>query len=273
MDDDIKRLTQETCLALIPQFYDGVLEATRIQQVHDAIIEPFSAAIMRVHRNAYIQTMDADALSELENGLGMTPSGTLEQRRQAIIDALCDPHIVNDATLHALCQSLAPEYTVYERTDPDALSLGIFTVEEDEHGNLPAVGIVKEIMPTVPQNLALYVGVDTAFDRNVVINHAHFSALWAGLETVERHVPEIVMFYTINKETGEETRGNKEPDIGAVVKGGEMFQGAREPALNVYREPVETVARGGSMFEGSKQPALQNLGNSFFFTISKTPDA
>ena len=189
MNDDIKRITQETCLALIPQFYDGVLEATRIQQVNDAIIEPFIAGIMRIHRNAYIQTMDADALSELENGLGIAPSGTIEQRRQGVIDALCDPHIVNDATLHELCQSLAPGFTVYEQTDPQALTLGIFTEEDDAQGHLPAVGIVDEIRPTVPQNLALYAGVDTTFDRPVIVSHAHFSALWAGLGTVERQVP------------------------------------------------------------------------------------
>ncbi len=253
MDDDIKRLKQETCIALIPQFYEGVLEATRIQQVHDAVIEPFVAAIIRIHRNAYIQTMDADALAELENGLGVLPSGKIEQRRQAVIDMLCDPHIVNDAKLHELCQSLAPDYTVYERTDPEALTLGIFTVEEDEQGNLPAVGIVKEIMPTVPQNLALYAGVDTAFDRNVVINHAHFTSMRASLGTVERIIPPHTLFNIIDTVTGEDTQCREPPDIQLVDKGGTMFDGAKD-IITINGQPrYPTVDKGGTMFTSNKQ--------------------
>lgn len=237
MDDDIKRLSQETCLSLIPQFYDGVLEATRIQQIHDAIIEPFSAAIMRIHRNAYIQTMDADALAEMESGLGIEPSGTIEQRRQVVVDSLCDQYIVNDATLHEICAALAPGFTVYERPDPQALKLGVFTEEDAQDGTLPAVGIVDEIRPTVPQNLALYAGVETAFDRPIVISHAHFSALWAGLGVVERHIPNIAV------------RGGQIGEESETVYTSEKWQpnmvGTMSMGFGMMAKEVETTATPG----------------------------
>ena len=189
MDDDIKRLTQETCLALIPQFYDGVLEATRIQQVNDAIIEPFIAGIMRIHRNAYIQTMDADALSELESGLGIEPSGTIEQRRQVVIDALCDPNIINDAALHALIQSLDGGSTNDFEIDPVQLLLCIKKVEntesDDDYDDL--VNARHVVQPVIPQNLNVELRTTAKLDKNLSAVYGSTSWLNSFLGVVERH--------------------------------------------------------------------------------------
>lgn len=190
MDDDIKRLTQETCLALIPQFYDGVLEATRIQQVNDAIIEPFIAGIMRIHRNAYIQTMDADALSELENGLGITPLGTIEQRRQAVIDALCDLYIVNDATLLELVQSLDGGDTNDIEVDPVQLQLYIKkitnTESDDEFSDLSNARHV--VQPVIPQNLNVELKVEAAMQKDLHATYCGISWLRTNIGHVERHI-------------------------------------------------------------------------------------
>lgn len=190
MDDDIKRLTQETCLALIPQFYDGVLEATRIQQVNDAIIEPFIAGIMRIHRNAYIQTMDADALSELESGLGIEPSGTIEQRRQVVIDALCDPNIINDAALHALIQSLDGGSTNDFEIDPVQLLLCIKKVEntesDDDYDDLVNARHVVE--PIIPQNLDIKLKVEATTEKTIHATYCGISWLRTNIGHVERHI-------------------------------------------------------------------------------------
>ena len=189
MDDDIKRLTQETCLALIPQFYDGVLEATRIQQVNDAIIEPFIAGIMRIHRNAYIQTMDADALAEMESGLGIEPSGTIEQRRQVVIDALCDPNIINDAALHALIQSLDGGSTNDFEIDPVQLLLCIKKVEntesDDDYDDLVNARHVVE--PIIPQNLDVKLKVGAEIQNTIRAVYASDSWMQSALGLVERH--------------------------------------------------------------------------------------
>lgn len=173
MDDDIKRLVLETCLALIPKFYDDVLEATRIQQVHDAIIEPFSASIMRLHRNACIQTMDADALMEMEDGLGIVAIGSLEQRRQAVINALCDIVVVNDATLLELLRNAANSDLVQTRLFQDILKLEIYTNDNDNITTDHMLDALETALKMAPQNLVIESTFEAANDKGLVLNHAH----------------------------------------------------------------------------------------------------
>ena len=259
---------------LFPAIYDGFLEADELSLAEDRMLQLVASAVQTATNDKIISTASAEKVAEYEDAFGLSASGlTLDERRQQVLDYINRSRVINEETLHELAQSKAPGYTVYEKTDPQALTLGIFTEEDDAQGHLPAVGIVDEIRPTVPQNLALYAGVDTTFDRPIVISHAHFSALWAGLGTVERHVPEITLYYFINKETGEETRGNEEPKNEVLPKGGKMIEGAKAIAMQSYVEPVYTMNKGGKMIEGAKVPLAQRLGTSLYFIISKTPDA
>ena len=189
MDDDIKRLAQETCLALIPQFYGENREAVRIQQVNDNIIEPFAAAIMRLNRNAYIQTMDSDALSDMELGLGIVPSGTLEQRRQAVIDALCDMLVVNDDYAVEVARAASGEDDMSVDTDPVNLTSGVHRSTNTDDGNevsqiFEAISVLK---PIVPQNLELYAQINTEKTGTMMLNHAHRSAISCSLGTLKYH--------------------------------------------------------------------------------------
>lgn len=175
---------------LFPEIYDGFLEADELSLAEDRMLQLVASAVQTATNDKIISTASAEKVAEYEDAFGLSASGlTLDERRQQVIDYINRSRVINETKLHELCQSLAPGFTVYEKTDPQALTLGVFTEEDDAQGHLPAVGIVDEIRPTVPQNLALYAGVDTAFDRGVVVSHAHFSALWAGLGTVERQVP------------------------------------------------------------------------------------
>ena len=176
---------------LFPAIYDGFLEANELSLAEDRMLQLVASAVQTATNDKIISTASAEKVAEYEDVFGLSAAGlTLDERRQQVIDYINRSRVINEETLHDLCQSLAPGYTVYEKTDPQALTLGIFTEEDDAQGHLPAVGIVDEIRPTVPQNLALYAGVETSFSRGVVVSHAHFSALWAGLGTVERQVPD-----------------------------------------------------------------------------------
>lgn len=175
---------------LFPAIYDGFLEADELSLAEDRMLQLVASAVQTATNDKIISTSGDDKIAEYESEFGLSASGlTLAERRQQVIAYINRSRVINEATLHSLCASLAPDYAVYERTDPQALTLGVFTEEDAEDGTLPAVGIVDGIRPTVPQNLALYAGVDTAFDRPVIVSHAHYSALWAGLGTVERQVP------------------------------------------------------------------------------------
>ena len=178
---------------LFPNIYEGFREMDALAQGEDALLNAMKEGIRLYFRNRNLQTLTEQALETFENNLNLQHHGTDEARTAAVMNKINTRFVLNDESLHVLCQSIAPDFTVYERTDPQALTLGVFTAEDGEDGELPVVGIVDEIRPTVPQNLALYAGVETSFERGIAVNHAHFSGLWAGLGKVERHEPNITM--------------------------------------------------------------------------------
>lgn len=195
IDRFLQRLQKLTTAAYLPAIYEGFVEADALVQSEDALLGLLRDYAQQLWQNRNLLSMTVEKVALFEEMLHLSPgaSQSLDERRQTVADTVNGRFVLNDAKLHEICQALAPGFTVYERTDPQALTLGVFTEEDADDGSLPAVGIVDEIRPTVPQNLALYAGVDTAVERDVVVSHAHFSALWAGLGVVERHeVPPLI---------------------------------------------------------------------------------
>ena len=194
--DEINRLLQRiadlTTADYFPAIYNGFVEADALVQGENSLLGLIREYVIQLWQNRNLLSMTEEKTAEFENRLHITPSAsqTLDDRRQTVADAINERFVLNDATLHEICQGLAPDFTVYEKTDPQELTLGVFTTEDGEDGELPAVGIVDTIRPTVPQNLALYAGVETHFERVAVISHASFSALKAGLGKVQRKAPE-----------------------------------------------------------------------------------
>lgn len=171
---------------LFPEIYNGFLEADELSLAEDRMLQLVASAVQTCMDDKVISTASSDKITEYEDGLCLSGEGlTLDERRQQVVDYINRSRVVNEETLHTLAQSKAPGYTVYEKTDPQELTLGVFTEEDDEQGGLPAVGVIDEIRPTVPQNLELYAGVETSFDRPLVVNYAHFSALWTSLGVIE----------------------------------------------------------------------------------------
>jgi hypothetical protein len=171
---------------LFPSGYAGCREIEALGQGEDAILGAIKDVIRLYFQNRNIRTYDRAMVEQFEAGLNITPtSQSLEQRRARIIAVINTRFVLNDAKLHELCQSYLPGFTVYERTDPRALTLGVYTTEDGEDGDLPAVEIVDEIRPIVPQNLALFAGVESQIECTAYSNHAHFSSLRASLGEVE----------------------------------------------------------------------------------------
>lgn len=212
IDRFLQRLQKLTTAACFPAIYDGFVEADALVQGEDALLGLLRDYAQQLWQNRILLSMTEEKVALFEEMLHLTPgaSQSLDDRRQTVTDAVNERFVLNDAKLHETCQVLAPGFTVYERTDPQELTLGVFTEEDDAQGHLPAVGIVDEIRPTVPQNLALYAGVETAFDRSIVISHAHFSALWAGLGVV-RHKEARRQYIVVDEETGKIKRGATAP--------------------------------------------------------------
>ena len=154
MPNDIENLPRYSCISVIPKYYENILEMFRIGQVSDEIARPFVAAIMRLFRNAYFQTSDTDAIVEFETALDLPSTGTIEQRRQAVIDRINNTFIFNDDALVALIESLAGGEPIHVSVDPITLVLKIWQlVEESDDGVLAAEVLVK-IRDMIPANLS-----------------------------------------------------------------------------------------------------------------------
>ena len=223
---------------LFPAIYDGFLEADELSLAEDRMLQFVASTVQRCSDDKILSTASEEKIAEYESEFGLSADRlTLEQRRQQVIGYINRSRVFNETTLHELCQSLAGDKTVYERVDFHYLTLGVFT-EDAEDGSLPAVGIVDQIRPAVPQNLALYAGTETHFERVAVVNHANFCALKAGLGIVEWHEPPIPPppenkpdFAVLDVETGE------------VVHTADVGQVGYIPFTQMYQ--IESVAHLG----------------------------
>lgn len=186
----LQRIQKLTTADYLPAIYDGFVEAEALVQSEDALLRLISTYIRQMWQNRNLLTMTEDKLAEFEAELHIVPaaSQSLDDRRNAVANAVNDHFVMNEAKLHALCQSLAPSFNVYERTDPQTLTLGVFTQEDADDGTLPSIDIVDGIRPVVPLNLAIFAGVETQFSRPLVVSHAQRTALWASLGRVEKAV-------------------------------------------------------------------------------------
>ena len=200
---------------LFPAIYDGFLEVDELSQAEDKMLQFIASTIQRCSDDKIISTATEEKTAEYEMEFGLLSDGlTLEQRRQQVIDYINRSRVFNESTLHTLCQSMAGDNAVYERTDTQALTLGIFT-EENEDGTLPAPGIVNNIRPIVPQNLSLYSGVDSSFTRPMIVNRAHMAAIKTNMGIVERHDP--VFHMIVVNEQGRIVGGDaSETEFGTV---------------------------------------------------------
>ena len=226
IDRFLHRLQRLTTAAYLPAIYEGFVEADALVQSEDALLGLLRDYAQQLWQNRNLLSMTVEKVALFEEMLHLSPgaSQSLDERRQTVADTVNGRFVLNDAKLHEICQALAPGFTVYERTDPQALTLGVFTEEDADDGSLPAVGIVDEIRPTVPQNLALYAGVDASFERGVVVNHANYTALWASLGQVERKADSVSGYMTETADFPFETpRGTISTASNTLVNGGEEY--------------------------------------------------
>ena len=171
---------------LFPDIYDCFLEADELSLAEDRMLQLVASTIKRCADDKIIYTSSEEKIAEWEKEFGLSSDGlTLEQRRQQVAEYITRSRVLNEAKLHNICQSIATS-EIYERIDHINLTLGIFTAAVD--GEIP-VDVVSQIKPVVPQNLALYAGVETSFSRSATIYHTNVAALDSGLGVVEWHEP------------------------------------------------------------------------------------
>ena len=204
MSDEITKLTSKTCFAHVPKFYDGVLEMTRIQQANDAIVKPLISAIMRFFRNSYFETMDVDSIVEYESFLNIEASGTLEQRRAAIIDMLNDHVVLNDDAILQIIHALEGAGLVTYDVDSHECTLNVHFPENSEYDDIDVLNtVIEALKPIIPLNLLLFKSVNATAEQTLVANHVIYASMQTDLGTLEYEEPPVFMMAVSEDETAE----------------------------------------------------------------------
>lgn len=154
-DKEVREALEIETRPLFPAIYEGFIEADALAQGEDAILRVLRNAIYQYFQNRNLQTLKEEAAYALESGLGLAHSGTIEERRAALIEAINKRFVMNEATLAERIERMANGEDVRFRIDPQALTLEIWTQGGENDGEFVAYDITQALMPIIPQNLQL----------------------------------------------------------------------------------------------------------------------
>lgn len=165
---------------LFPAIYEGIIEADALAQGEDEILRVLRNAVYKYFQNRNLQTLNEEAAYALETGLGLDHSGTIEERRETLIEAVNKRFVFNDAALAARIEQMAKAegVTVHYEIDPIALTMRIWREGENENGSFIAYDIANTLHPTIPQNIQLISEAtikNAAHERGTLANIAAFS--------------------------------------------------------------------------------------------------
>lgn len=154
-DKEVREALDIGTRPLFPGIYEGFIEVDALAQGENAILGVLRNAVYRYFQNRNLQTLNKEAAEALESGLGLAHSGTIEQRRVALYEAINKRFFLNDAELEARIERLADGEDVRFRGDPQALTLEIWKDGGEDGSEFIAYDIAEALKPIIPQNLQL----------------------------------------------------------------------------------------------------------------------
>lgn len=166
IDTEVREALDLETRPLFPSIYDGVREADALAQAEDALLGILCAAVYSYHQNRNLQTIRKEAAEALETGLDITPQGTLEERRAAIMRTLRKRSNISVGDLLELARQYTGEDVTID-VNPQTLTLKIECLAEET----PFENVMSaraEIRRKAPQNLTIKTEVRTRGDIKTV---------------------------------------------------------------------------------------------------------
>lgn len=140
---------------LFPAIYEGFIEADALAQGEDAILSVLRNAVYRYFQNRNLQTLNEEAAYALESGLGLDHSGTIEERRETLIEAVNKRFVFNDKALAEKIEQLSEGKPIRFSIDAQKLILKIWNDDIEENGEFTAYDISQNLKPIIPQNIQM----------------------------------------------------------------------------------------------------------------------
>lgn len=196
---------------LFPAIYEGCIEADALAQGEDEILRVLRNAVYRYFQNRNLQTLNEEAAYALESGLGLAHSGTIEERRAVIIEAVNKRFVFNDAELAARIKQMAHGEDVRFRVDQKALTLEIWTEGRENDGEFVAYDITQALKPVIPQNIQLYAELyaePAAIDEHMTVGTVCAIATSIETETVNNDPSQYEGVFLIWLESNGKAKSN-----------------------------------------------------------------
>ncbi len=153
IDKEVREALEVNSRPLFPQIYEGYIEADALAQGEDAILRIFAKVIYEYFQNRNLQTMGEAVIKSFEQKLEMNTSGTIDERRAAIIEAINKRFILNEKELAAKIEQHANGKPIRFSIITPLLILRIWNDQTEENGEFKAYDILQNLKPIIPQNL------------------------------------------------------------------------------------------------------------------------
>ena len=172
---------------LFPSLYEGFKEVEALAIAEDYIAEILKKCVYTAIEDKAVTTAGEAKLAQWEEITGTSASGTIEERRAAVLEALGKNYAFNDNALAQLVTQIAKGAAVEIETDCGKQEINITQKAEDAAGTSPGCSegalptrIASQILGDVPQALSVYGKTITTTEKEIILNHSTTTTIYTS---------------------------------------------------------------------------------------------
>ena len=190
---------------LFPSLYDGFRETDALAQGENAILHVLKNIIYRYFKDRNMQTMTENAVAVFEERLGLSQTGTVQERRQRVIDSINTRFINNDLTIEERAREAAGNRAILVNTDCRTLIADITTQNSEDATFDELIAAHRGIQAEMPQNILIRAIAKIRMHKTLVAYAAARTAVHLRLGHARAIVEKTAYFTNAGSAYGSET--------------------------------------------------------------------
>lgn len=181
-----------TTADVFPKIYEGFREIDALKTAEDSMLEILKSVAKKGAVDKMITTAGIEKIAEYEQYLELSSGGTIDERRQRVIDFLQRNRVINEDSATELARDVSGNDALYLDVNSDDLTLKVCTPENEESGTeqTEIATAIKALLPYVPQNLSMMGQVQTSLENEVNATCGWTTHLQTELGSIEYVEPE-----------------------------------------------------------------------------------